>query len=252
MPNIKVQIDAQAIAAEFADVKTQIEGEIQAAVKILATATHAKITELAHSDLKANSYTQKEYLKALKVESISENIHVVSLDESAVYIEDGRPKFDMKPNLLKNGKTSKSGSMYKVIPFEQGKKSSEPTQENTEIIGQIKSALKSKKIPFRAIERHPIGSPKLGKLHTIDIQSDIPGKGNTPQLQGLTIFQSKNNRGNVQRNMFTFRTVSSGEKSKYKWFYPEVQGKDFFKQAEEWALSQWDNQILPEILSKFK
>lgn len=249
--SIKIKIDASSIASELREYKSQIEKEIQEGVKMLATAAHAKITEMAHSELHSS---QKKYLEALDIQSISENIHVVTLDEKAFWIEDGIPEnTDMKPALLsKNTKTSKDGNKYRSIPFEHSTGTPTGGSSSQNIVNQIKTALSKKNIPFKQIERHANGSPKLGKLHTIDVPSGKPGKGNTPQLQGVNIYQSMGKDSKVRRDVLTFRTVSSGPASSDKFIHPGTKAMNFFEKTEQWSYEQWENTILPQILKNYK
>lgn len=248
--SLKINIDAAALAKEFKEFAAEVEKDIQKGVANLAAITHAKVKEMASAELKSS---REELMNSLSFEEISEGIWVVSIDEKALWIEDGiKPNFDMKPGLLKNANMGKSGVKYKVIPFEHSKAPSQMTESAKNIVTQLKVGLKQEKIPFKTIERNADGSPKTGKLHSINLPSQIPGKGNTPALKGVNIYQSATNTGNIRRDILTFRTVTSGPGSEGKWIHPGMDGKKFLDRAAEWALNEWNNQILPEIVGKWK
>ena len=96
------------------------------------------------------------------------------------------------------------------------------------------------------------GSPRLGRLHSFDISSHIPGKGNTEQLHGINIYQTKQKDGSTKRSITTFRTVTDKESQKDKWIHPPVDARDFFPKAKEWAEKEWESKILPAIIDKYK
>ena len=50
----------------------------------------------------------------------------------------------------------------------------------------------------------------------------------------------------------TFRTVTDGPGSQGKWIHPGMDGKKFLDKAAEWAEKNFYDQILPEILEKWK
>jgi hypothetical protein len=250
MSNLKIKIDTASIVAQFKELALEVEQDIHKGVANLAAITHAKVAEMASEQLKSS---KKTFTDNLGFEEISPGIWVVSIDEDALWIEEGiEANKDMKPGLLKNAtKTSKDGFKYRSIKFEHSKAPSQMTGNAQMIVSQIKSNLKKEGISFKKIEKHPNGSPKVGKLHTFDWKGSVPGKGNTPQLKGVSIYQTLTKSGNVRRDILTFRTVSGGPASAGKWIHPGVEAKKFLDQAAEWGIKIWEDQILPEILSKY-
>lgn len=245
---LEIKIDAAALAKEFDEFAKEVEADLKKGVANLAAITHAKVAEMASSELKSS---REDYINTLGFEEIAEGIWIVGLGKEAMWIEEGlAPNFDMKPGLLKNGLTGKNGK-YKIIPFEHSKAPSQLTQNAQALVTELRANLKKEKIPFKTIERNEDGSPKLGKLHTKNFPSDIPGKGNTPALKGVSIYQSiKDNK--VRRDILTFRTVTSGPGSEGKWLHPGLDGKQFLDKAAEWAMKEWETKILPEIMEKWK
>jgi hypothetical protein len=248
---LKINIDAAGISKEFAEFAKEVENDLKKGVANLATITHAKVAEMASSELKTS---RKTFMDSLKFEEISEGVWVVSIEDKALWIEEGiKANFDMKPGLLRGGEMSKTGGyQYKVIPFEHSKAPSQLTASAQTIVSQIKTNLKRENIPFKQIEKNSDGSPRTGKLHNFNWKSDKPGKGNTPALKGVSIYQTVTKTGNVRRDIMTFRTITGGPASQNKWIHPGFTGKEFLDKAYEWALKEWENKILPEILDKWR
>lgn len=257
---LRINIDVSALAAQFKELAVEAEREITKAVAGLATMTHARVAEQAALKLKTSL---KDFQDNLGFEEVQPGIWVVSIDQPAMWIEEGiEPGHDMKPDLLKNAKVTKNGKRYKVIPFDHG---APPTSRNAtadRIVEELKSGLrqinkerkaidpKSGAISITKIEKNPDGSPRVGKLHEFDIQSDKPTKNaKHPALKGLTIYQSKDNKtGNIRRDVLTFRTVSDGSDPN-SWIHPGYIAQHFLDDAEVWALNEWENKILPDVLS---
>lgn len=251
---LTIKINADDIAKQFKELALEVEQDIGKAVANLASITHAKIIELATQDLKSSRQT---YVDALGFEEISPGVWVVSLDEKASYIEEGvEAGKDMKPALLKNAtKVSKDGFKYRSIPFDHGKSNGNMTPAAQNLVAQIKTGLKAKGISFKGIEKDANGSPKIGKLHTVDLSSPNdkpPGKGNTSALKGVNVYQSMGKGGKVKRDILTMRTVSDSPASAGKWISPGSKGKEFFEKAQAWAEAEFENTILPAILDKWK
>jgi hypothetical protein len=254
MSSLKIKIDTQSIAAQFKALALEVEQDLNKGVADLAAITHAKVAEMASEELQSS---RKTLMDNLGFEEISNGIWVVSIDEDALWIEEGiEANHDMKPDLLRNAtKTSKDGYKYRTIPFDYGKPPSQMRGATQMIVAQIKSNLKKQGIPFKKIENDVNGKPKTGKLHSFDwsTKNDVlPGKGNTAQLKGVSIYQTITKTGNVRRDILTFRTVSGSPKSAGKWIHPGFEPKHYLEKAMEWALSTWSDKILPEILNKYK
>ena len=251
MSDLKINIDVDALAKQLGDYATEVKDALQKGVSGLAAMTHAKVIEMANNELHS---TRKNFMDSLGFEEISPGVWVVSVSEKGLFVEEGiEENFDMKPGLLKNAtKTSKDGFKYRSIPFEHGKAPSQSSGYAQNLTARIKYNLKKEGIPFKKIEKNADGSPRVGKLHTLDFGGEVPGKGNTPVLKGVSIYQSVTKTGNVRRDILTFRTVSDGPKGQGKWIHPGKEPKKFLDRVLTWAENEWEQNILPDILSKYK
>lgn len=254
--SLKFNIDAAAIASQFKEFALEVELDLQKAVANLAAITDAKVKEMASQELKSS---RKPFMDSLGFEEVAPGVWVISVSEDGMWVEEGiEANKDMKPGLLAEGfKTSKNGNKYKVIPFDYGQAPSQMTPSTQAIVSYLKQNLKKENVPFKKIERNADGSPKVGKLHEFNFgnpggRMGGPGKGNTPVLNGLSIYQSVTKSGNVRRDILTFRTVSSGPGSAGKWHHPGLEPKKFLDRALDWAMAQWEEKILPEVLDKWK
>lgn len=246
--------DVSGISSMFKEFEMEVKEDLQKAAADLAAMTKAKVDELASEELKTSL---DEFKKHVGWEEISPGIFVVYIDEEALWQEEGiKSGFDMKPGLLKNAtKVSKDGHRYRSIPFDHGKVPSKQTPKAQQIVSQIKDFLKKENVPFKKIEKNQDGSPRVGKLHRFDdIDGERPtARSNTGALKGLTIYQTKDAKtGNVRRSIMTFRTVSDGMSSHGKWIHPGYPPKNFLDRAAEWAVKEWEDKILPEIMNKWK
>lgn len=254
--SLKFNIDAAAIAEQFKSFKLEVEQDLNKAVANLAAITDAKVKEMASQELETS---RKPFMDSLGFEEVSPGVWVISVDETGLWVEEGiQPNKDMKPDLLaKDFKTSKEGHRYKAIPFDYGKGPSQNTPSTQVIVNYLKQQLKREGVPYKKIERNADGSPKVGKLHEFDFGNPRgtmggPGKGNTPVLKNLSIYQSITATGNVRRDILTFRTVSSGPGSQGKWHHPGLPAKKFLDRALDWAMKEWEEKILPEVMEKWK
>lgn len=258
--SLKINIDVSSLAAQFKELAIEAEREITKAVAGLAAMTHARVAEQAAQKLKSSL---KDFQDNLGFEEVQPGIWVVSIDQPAMWIEEGiEPGHDMKPDLLKNAEVSPNGKRHRVIPFNH---SAAPTSRNANadrIVQELKSGLnainkqrkqadpKSGNISITKIEKNADGSPRVGKLHEFDIPSDKPtANAKHPALKGVTIYQSKSgSTGNIRRDVLTFRTVSDGSDPN-SWIHPGYKANHFLDDAEVWALNEWENKILPDLLT---
>lgn len=272
MEDIELKIDLEDLMSQIKIITNELVKDVQGSIGALAVATQKHIKEEAQNKL--HSFREK-YLESLsEAEQVDKNLWVITLSADASWIETGIPKdWDMKPGLLnnKNAKgpikstVGKDGKKYRIIPMNQGQT---PTQlasgrdtldmngksvgngHQQNMIDLVKYTLKKKGIPYKKLEVDGDNKPRLGKLHSLDISSPIPGKGNTEQLKGLNIYQTKQKDGSVKRTLTTFRTVKEGDDG--KWIHPPVAAANFFKHAKEFAEREWEEKIMPAILEKYK
>jgi hypothetical protein len=250
MNNLKFTINAEEMAAAFGEMKQAVETALTKGVQSLASMTHQKTIELANAKLKS---TRKIYTDNLSFEQVAPSIWVVSLSEPALWIEEGRKAGSMVDDLLRKGaKTSKDGNRYKAIPFEHSKPSSQQTSGQKDLVALIKSTLKTYGLGVKKIEYDQKGSPRVGRLHSFNINSPFPSpRASTPALFGLTVYQSKTPGGNVRRDVMTFRMVSDKHKGN-KWIHPGRDADKFMDAALAWAEKEWEQNVLPSILKEFE
>jgi len=249
---LKITIDTRAIAEKFKELADEVQQDLNKGVAQLAASTHAKVAEMANNELHSS---KKIFTDNLGFQQIAPGLWVVSIDEKALWIEEGiEPQTDMKPGLLKNATDhDKNGYRIRTIPFEHSKPSSQMNGYAQILQAKIKSELKKRDIPYKKIERHENGSPRLGKLHTFDFKAGRAKSSWTDDpLTRVTIYQTLTRTGNVRRDIMTFRTVSDSPEQKNKWIHPGIDGKKFLDRAQAWAEYTWENEILPAILEKWK
>ena len=264
---LKFIVDAKALADVMNGFKAEAEAAIEDGIEKLSIQTHLKILELANSKL---NQTRKIYTDALKYEEVSSGVWVVSLEKEGMWIEDGKPAGSMLQDLLrKNAKISKyhpatkkkssngteiniparGGKRYKVIPFSHGD-SKNNTDRTQGLVDSLKADLRKRGVSMKKIEYNPDGSPKLGKLHSFNIDSPHPSAAAShPIFSGVTIYQSKGAKGKIKRDVMTFRVAS--EEHPEKWIHPGREASNFFEEALKWANNEFDQFILPGIYDKF-
>lgn len=263
MSDIKVTLDISALSQYLNNFAKEIVKDVEKSIGALTKDTHTHIKERAQNEL--HSFRAK-YLESLSPpEQIDNFLWVITLNSDATWIEEGIPQpYDMKDGLLNTErpgsagkvKTSKDGHKYRIVPMNQAKAPSEisPNTQGQEqmMIDKVRAELRKKGVPYKKLELDKNGSPRVGKLHSFDFNSPIQGKGNTPQLHGVTIYQTKQKDGSVKRSITTFRTVTDKDSQKDKWIHPPVEAKDFFKEAKGWAEKEFETKILPALVDKYK
>lgn len=251
MSDLKFEIDVNSLASEFGEIKKEVAADLKKAVGGLASMTHAKTLELATQELGS---LQKMYKDNLSFQQLEENLWVVSLDEKALFIEEGRKSGFMEE--LLNGKSSKTnsqGEKYAVIPFEHSKNPSEQSSRAQQLTNMIKSELKERGINYRKPEYNADGSPKLGLIKRFDVESAKLKESHKDQpLKGVAIYQRMDkNTGKVRRDVMTFRVITERHREEGRWIHPGRPGDKLMDKAFEWSMQIWENQILPEVLNKY-
>lgn len=236
------------------------------AAEDLAAMTYAKVVELAQSQLHTS---REEYLRNLSYDKENEGTWVVTLDKSAMWIEEGMPRHEMIDDLLKNARISKkTGARYKVIPFPiKGPAATAPAALPIRLAAM--GALKRAKINMKAIQKDADGKPILGTLHKLDVMGSPlktmegtyqgwggigavrQGATGSPFLKGLRVIQRQIGGASpiIQKTALTFRTVSSFHKGSGRWVHPGVKARKLMDQAYAWAENEWNSTIKPEIVS---
>lgn len=245
---IKIEIDVAALAAQFKEFAIEAEQEFTKGVKQVAAMTHQHVAKMASEELKSSLSTLQ---KNLKFEEIQDGLWVVAIEQPALWIEEGLPaNFDMKPGLLKDGETAKDGHKYRVVPFEHSKAPQNMNGYAQNLADRLKSEFKQQGVPWKKIEKNAQGSPRVGMLHEFSFGGEKPGKGNTPVLDRVRVYQTQMPSGSVRRDIFTFRTVS--DKQTDKWIHPGNDPKKFLDRAVDWAMNKWETEVMPEIMERLK
>jgi hypothetical protein len=235
----------------------------------MAQMIKSKATELANQKLHSR---RKMYVDGLSIKEGSDDVWVVSLSAKVRWIDDGKNEWDMLPDLLKSpkAKTAKDGSTYLIVPFDhspgKGPASIGPAEQD--VMSVIKSEMKKRNIPFGAIEKDAGGNAKMGRLHSFDITKaplktvDGPGMGKgpigdvrqgptgIPILQNISVYQGMGGNGKVKRSIMTFRVASSKHKDQSRWEHPSVEPIPILQEAAEWAMAEFQKDIVPGIMAK--
>jgi hypothetical protein len=244
----RVVVNTDSISRAFGEITQEMQLALTQGIQLASAMAFAHANELARDRLKSRL---SMFLDGLSYQKITDGVWSIELDESKSWIDDGLQPRDMKPDLLrKNAKTAKDGSRYKVIPFSHDKRPQDQTDKQKELVDSIKRELKVRKIPFKKIELKSDGSPRLGKLHTLNIDSARPtSKSSHPALQGVNIYQRLGPKGAIRRDIVTFRVVSS--KQTDKWFHPGLRPVSIMDDTYTWVVNEFENKILPDILASF-
>lgn len=288
--SLKIKIDVEGLAKQCKAFALEAKQDLEAGVQKLAAQTHGHVMQKSQQELSPQLQLvfKGEFGDNVRLDTVSEGVHVVSIGGSAYWIEEGiPPNTDMKTDkwLFKNGsKVSKDGYQYKTISFKHSKRPAMQTGYEQMLTSKIRADLKSinrirKKegqspIPWTGkLETDANGSPRIGKLHEITLHG---GKAKSSwgydPLYKMIVMQTaeKDKKGNVilnkqgkpkvRRDFFTFRTASTnphpsengGIAPKDKFIHPGFEAKKFLDEAETWAITYWETQLLPEIISKWK
>ncbi len=283
MGELKVSLDLSPLSQYLENFVKEISKDVSKGVKGLTEATNAHIKERAQQEL--HSF-RDEYIQNLSFKQLDTYLWEITLNADAAWIEEGREKWDMKIGLLgtkREGSTGRietvksgpnQGKKYRIVPMNQNKMPSKMSSGRDTLDEAGKSVgsgfeLNTKKAVSAHLKKLGIspslhqkleidpktGSPRIGKITSFSLPSSIPGKGNTPLLDRVNVYQrevtnKKTGKKEIQRQVTTFRTVMEGQDD--KWWHPSVKALNFFEEARNWAESQWQSKWLPEILQKYK
>jgi hypothetical protein len=248
MSNLKLEVDVKAISDQFGELKTEVEKALMQGVESLSAMTHAKVLELARDNL--SSLSQK-YMDAVSYQKLEEGLWVVALDmKKAGWIEEGRKSGFMDELLTgKSAKSNAKGEKYAVIPFQHNKNPSEQSTKAKELADQIKNILRSEGINWKKIEKNADGSPRVGLLHKINVNSPrLKEAHKSSPTQGIAVYQRKGKDGNVRKEVMTFRVIHERHRNEGLWIHPGREASKFLDAAFDWATQNWEQQILPQIL----
>jgi hypothetical protein len=241
----------------------EAQAKLQQATRNLAEMAYAKAHEIANQEL---NETAQLYKDNLKFEEVAPGVFSVGLMQPAEWLENGVDSYDMKPILTKNGKTSKKGYKYKVIPF-QHKSSGQASGSSGDLLSDLKRLRKG--LGDEGITKDDQGNPLLGKIWSA--RPDDTGMwglnpaqkgvspsnarfaepGISPNLQGIVKYQYnqklRNGSSRTRSSFVTFRVVSMDPKYANKFIYPSTKpGKQIMQKTFDWTM-QTLSQILDEI-----
>ncbi len=246
MPTIDFYLKAEELGKDISNLSDEIEAAINQAVSDVAKGAYAEAIRLANKKLKT---TRQDYVQALRLEQIDDNIYILSLDgRLANATEDGYGTFDMKPGLI-NGpksKVSKEGFRYNTVPFFHSPNSKAPLSDYGEFLrSQVKEIIKKNKL--NRVFKNPDGGKPL--------QGVVARVKNTgiKDLEGLVKIQ-KTYEKTTQSIYMTFRRVSSksGLPDPQRqilmgpsdaWIHPGYQGAKIFPLIEDYIQEEFENII---------
>lgn len=252
-----ITIDVNSIAESFGAFKMEVEQDLKKGFQALALSTNAYFKEIAAAKLGPESSRWLKFKENIWFDQIDESLYVVGVKAKGLWVEEGLPVgFDMKKGMLNSpkAKTSKDGHRYMIVPFEHSKPPKQTNDYGKDLITMIKSELKTRAIKFKGLEKHANGAPKLGKLHSFDINGKQLGGKTVAEgdLDRVSIYQKQNKEtGKVQRGIFTFRTVTDKSPDD-SWIHPGLDAEQFIEKTREWAMNHWETVLLPDILKAWK
>ncbi len=245
--SFSVNVNNSSLGSLSDNLKEKFMAELKNIIDQSANAAMSHAVSLADEKLKSR---KSQFIENLEIQNHSDLSVSLTLKSPARWINDGVDgPYDMRDTLLKRGyKTSKEGHRYRSIPFKQSKAPSNMTPREAQVNQILQSALKQKGIPYKKIEYNKDGSPKLGRLHTMDIASPKPTPNSKfPQLSGLNIYQRKAMSGAVERESMTFRTISEKGRGT-SWMNPGVAPTKIMEQTAEWLKKEIAEVIIPSLL----
>lgn len=253
MADISLKLAAAKLGKSLDLLGSQLESELNAAVKNLAASAYASMMANIQQS-KSSSKTKQEYARGLKFENLGENTYMIHLEgDWANKIEEGFGSYSIRELLLNSTKTvqvgsrsgekwvriGKQGQKYASVPFEHGLSTvgAKGGDLGTDIKQMFAKNLQGKNQPLRQIFKDLEGNPLAGKVATItDAIND--------KFQGLTKYQYVHPSGKVTSLFTTYRTVSENGKD---WQHPGYGGRKLFSEAEKFIRDELEN-IVKEIL----
>lgn len=147
-----------------------VKSKLRRAAEQLAIQTHAHVVEQANAKLRSRL---RPFLQNLTFGKVGDDVWAITVLRPGLWIEEGKPAGEMIDDLLKakSAKTAKDGSRYVAVPFQHNKGQTYQTAGEAALIRTLKEALKEANIPYGKIERNLDGSPRVGLLHSLDIDT---------------------------------------------------------------------------------
>lgn len=254
MSDLFFDIDTKGIAEAIGKKVKQIQKDLEDGAWALSHIAHASLLEEA-SKLNSLSELYRENIEFVEPTDYSgEKIWIIRLKEKAMWIEEGR-KSGFMDELLdgKSGKVSKDGKKYAVIPFKHNENPSRQSTSARQLSAKIKEAMEEKNISWGKIETNADGSPRVGKLHTFNVETARhKGVHKTPLTYGVNVYQKKDESGQVRRDIMTFRIIHEDHEQEGLWDHPGLTGKKLMDKVHDRLDDIWEKEILPSILNKYE
>lgn len=250
MADLKFELDIDKLSETFGNLKEKIKDDLKSGVEGLATMTHAKTLELSRDELGSLS---QMYSENVEFSNPEDNLWVVTLKSTAMWIEEGRKSGFMEELLNgKSAKTTKDGKKYAVIPFKHNQNPTRQSAKAKELAGQIKQALRQRGINWKKIEYGADGSPRVGRLHSFNLDTArAKPQHKAPLTHGISVYQTKTGDGSVRRDVMTFRIIHEDHKNEGLWKHPGREGSNILDKAFDWAMNEWETSMLPDILKEY-
>jgi hypothetical protein len=266
LTSLKFTVNLPDLKKDFEEkIKKNLQKDLNQAVQQLGKGAYAYIKEKTQ-DL--NKEEKEKYLNNLFLETVEDNIVVITLKEAASYIENGT-KAGFMDYLLerKSGSdvkvSKKDNKKYRVIPFEHSvNKSAGENIASSEtgegVIRDVKTFLKKQGVSYsrtRNLEKNSDGSVRVGKISSFNIDTMGARKKHNidKNIQNINVYQEMNPRTKqVERKIMTFRVISEKHKGTGKWEHPGRDGKKFFDDTIKWIEKSWNTEIFPEIQKKYR
>ena len=241
------------------DLPNQIEAATNDIGQQVASQAFAHAVSLAETKLHSS---KDPFIQALSIGKDEDGTWLLVLDSSALWIEEGSEGGSQLDALLASpkAKTSKSGSKYLVVPFQQNK-----VGAASSLTATVANAMASKGLSLNGIETHANGQPKTGLLHSFDIPTPKTGTKNqsegpsgVPFLKGVRVYQSQkqgqDGKPKTERFVATFRMASESQRGQGMWNKPKSEGKHIMDETYDWCLAQfsseWGQKIMDSVSAK--
>jgi hypothetical protein len=252
MSDINIHIRATALGKSLENLASEIQEELDQAIKDTANAAFASITAAAQSQLHSS---RQDYLRGLSFEELGNNTYLIILEgDFANSLEKGYPGFDVRTGMLNSEKIvgvgprsgqkwvqqGKNGK-FAHVPFEHRPHSKAPQASDLNQAIKKLQAMNREGVQQKltSIFKDASGKPLEGRVATVNKVKGFP------QLDGLTKYQKvyKNEttgKETLQSVYLTYRTISENGKS---WRHPGFSGLHAFDEAEKFVEEQIDNII---------
>lgn len=257
----KFSIDVEAALERFGksleNLGSELEEQVNVAVRDIAYATHAEIVAKAQTGLNA---TRNDYLKALEFVDLGDNSYLISLNGSwANQLEKGYGSYNLTEKLLKSQKIvdvgSRSGEPWVQKAQDGHKFAHVPLHKNPtakggrsgDLAAQIKNMkatnASGRKQKITSVFKDVNGNPQQGKVAI--------GRSENPYLDQLVKYQKtmvneKTGKAQTSSIYINYRTISEIAEP---WMHPGFEGLHAFEDAQAYVEKQLNDFI---VINLFK